>query len=111
MRVWKILFLVSCLSNAQADLLEDNTVEEEQVGGGAFISRLEDSAQNQKPEVDKKNSDSLIILNVSDKIPSTGGGIRFLNPDSLGSIPPFPPPEPSWWERWWKAISAWFSGS
>jgi hypothetical protein len=114
MKVWRVLCLVSFLSDGQAALIDVRTEEDTTAGGAVTVSRSESSPSEGKkvdhPGQEEKNNPDPIIIDVSEKLSSSGGGLRLLDPKLGDPTLLFPLSEEApWWEQWWTAICEWFS--
>jgi len=104
------LFLIVFLSDGNARIIDVSTVDEEISGVGA--SRP-DNAREGRSEIltlpQEETEDPASVLSPSETS-SAGGGLRLLDSKFLESEDSTPSADAPWWERWWFAISAWFSG-
>jgi hypothetical protein len=121
MKLLGALFLLCCLSDAQARVI-DVSIEKEDRSGPAMNSHGEGTNEGKKgdsPLIFKERTEEIAITPVDDQDanrknkespPPSGGGVAYLDPKYLEQKIDFPLYEPPWWERWWNAIGEWFTG-
>lgn len=126
MRIWGVLCLVSCISNlnAKSDNMPEMPDEKPSIGVISHVEERSPQEDSDASSVDptsflKETSDKLTIpqedlekqepfLIVTDPSSPPGGVIRFIDPKIEKMFPPLK--DAPWWERWWNAITSWFSG-
>lgn len=126
MKLWGVLCFMGCFSalNAQSDAgleapeeksgiavishVEEETPQEDTDEMKADLSTLlkEGSEGKTVSEEDLTKTESFLIVTTDPSSPP-GGGVLFLDPKIEKLLPPLK--DIPWWERWWNAVTAWFS--
>lgn len=130
MKLWGVLGFVGYIGVLNAE--SDNSIEvpDEKPGIGVISHVEESSSQEDTEEEEVKIDPSSLLKEVTDNVTlpqeqeevekpepylivptdSTsppGGGVRLIDPKIEKLFPPLK--EIPWWERWWNAITSWFS--
>jgi len=127
MKLWGVFCFVGTISALHA---EKNSLIEapEEKPGIAVISHIEESSSKENNEEEEVKADlSTFLKDTTDNITlpqeelekpdylivptdsssPPGGGVRFIDPKIEKLFPPLK--DVPWWERWWNAVTSWFS--
>jgi len=126
MKLWGVLCIMGCCSalNAQSDNafevpdkksgigvvshVEEETSQDDADEMKADLSTfLKDASEAQTaPEEDLEQPEPFLIVTTDTSSPP-GGGVRFIDPKIEKMLIPLR--DVPWWERWWNAVTSWFS--
>ena len=124
MRMWGVLCLVGGFSDLNAKSVLDLPDDKPGIGVISHVEEVETQEDSDEPKADlssflKETTDNLTIpqedlekpepflIVTTDQSSPPGGGVRFIDPKIEQMLPPLK--ETPWWERWWNAITTWFS--
>lgn len=127
MKVWGVLCLLGCFSDLNAQSNDVPDIPDEKPGIGV-ISHVEKDAPQEDSKESKADLSTLLketsdnptlsqeelekpepfLIVTTDQSSPPGGGVRFIDPKIEKMLPLLK--ETPWWQRWWNAVTEWFSG-